>query len=197
MWWTVVNRRFKQSPAQYFFEHDLLFYKQLLASHCQMVPWNKPSGTWGQTQDGIKSKCPDVKSRHVQPHPARLVCMSDMIQYVGKFSRAGKITDEILHSNHLRLRCEWFHSTKLPEYNMTQRVRIVEVPFQGDELSDPSSMEAKRVTSSWFNLIMSAVYFLVHLPHRETASLLGEALAVNPHGTKNAVLKNRWFDLIR
>lgn len=39
-------------------------------------------------------------------------------------------------------------------------------------------MEAKRVTSSQANLIRSAIYFLIHLPHGETAFLFlsrGEA----------------------
>lgn len=182
MWWTVVNRRFKQSPAEYFLNTPALLQT---ASSVTLPDGPVKQTIWHVRSNSgrIKSECPEVKSSQVQRHPARLVGVSDSIQYAGKFSQAGKITDEILHSKHLRRRCEWFHSTKLPAYNMTQQVRIVEVPFQGDELSDPSSMEAKRVTSSWFNLIMSAVYFLIHLPHGETASLLGDAFVVNPLGT--------------
>lgn len=53
----------------------------------------------------------------------------------------------------------------------------------GAWLVDQSSMEAKCVLSSQANLIKSAIYFLIHLPHREHTFLKGEAFVVNPLGT--------------
>ncbi len=111
-----------------------------------------------------------------QGHPARLLSMSDKIQFAGKFSfdtfsQTGIIPSNILHSNHMWLCVNDCHSTKLSVYTVTHQVRVVEVPF----LVDRSSMGAKRVTSSQANLIISAIYFLIHLPQRETAFSVGRS----------------------
>lgn len=59
-----------------------------------------------------------------------------------------------------------------------------QVPFQGVAVWEKKK---NSVASSQSYLIMSAIYFLIHLPHRETTFPSGGGFVANPLGDDSVV----------